>query len=577
MIDLTRLNWYILSPHFKMETIDSVHLTLRKNDWAVSLDLKDAYFHIAIQSKSRRYLRFHFMGRTYQFRALPFGLSPAPYVFARVVITVVKHCRQQGMRLHAYLDDWLQPSISQSLSFQQRDQLLQTVLSLGFVPNWDKSELIPSQTFCFLGARFDLEKGMIGPSLDRILRLQTLIRKMLASHSVSAREIHSLLGQKESLARLLPDGRAHTRSLQWHVKDRWSQASQSWDCHIALGPWFKLAVEQWLNRDFLFAMILLAQPQPDLYLFTDASLIGWGAHLGDLSASGRWSAQWSKEHINVLELRAVWLALKSFRQEISGCHVLLSTDNTTVAAYLNKGGGARSRTLSFMATKLLAWCARRQVSLTAKFLPGKLNVLADSLSRKGQIIHTEWPLHRGMLSQIFHFWEVPHIDLFATRLNNRLPVFCVASSRSLSLGSGCDVSVLGRNDSLCIFSHSPSPEGGSENGVRNLPGHSDSSVLGKSPLLSSSVVTAGCASDQASLAAGSFDPASFSVLSSETGNVQHAWLCCREVWRRQDFLRNLPRESVPREELPLSLSTITVGTLGWIGVSNGRWIPSIQL
>ena len=195
VIDLSRLNRYILSPHFKMETIDSVRLTLRRNDWAVSLDLKDAYFHIAIHPKSRRYLRFHFMGRTYQFRALPFGLSPASYVFTRVVKTVVKHCRQQGMRLHAYLDDWLQPSISQSLSFQQRDQLLQTVLSLGFVPNWDKSELIPSQTFCFLGARFDLEKGTIGPSLGRILRLQTLIQKMLASHSVSAREIQSLLGQ----------------------------------------------------------------------------------------------------------------------------------------------------------------------------------------------------------------------------------------------------------------------------------------------------------------------------------------------------------------------------------------------
>ena len=63
------------------------------------------------------------------------------------------------------------------------------------------------------------------------------------------------------------------------------------------------------------------------------------------------------------------------------------------------------------------------MSLTAKFLPGRLNMLADSLSRKDQIIHTEWTLHRYMLSQIFHFWEVPHIDLFATRLNNRLPVF----------------------------------------------------------------------------------------------------------------------------------------------------------
>ena len=171
VIDLSRLNRYILTPHFKMKTIDSVRLALRKNDLAISVDLKDAYFHILIHRKSRRHFHFHFMGRTYQFQALAFGLSPTPYVFNRIVKMVVKHCHCQGLHLHAYLDDWLKPSTSQSLSIQHRDQLLRMVLSLGFVPNWDKSELIPSQMFCFLGARFDLEKGMIGPSLDRIVRL----------------------------------------------------------------------------------------------------------------------------------------------------------------------------------------------------------------------------------------------------------------------------------------------------------------------------------------------------------------------------------------------------------------------
>ena len=38
------------------------------------------------------------------------------------------------MRLHAYLDDWLQPSTSQSLSIQHWDQLLRMVLSHGICP-----------------------------------------------------------------------------------------------------------------------------------------------------------------------------------------------------------------------------------------------------------------------------------------------------------------------------------------------------------------------------------------------------------------------------------------------------------
>ena len=73
VIDLSRLNWHVITPHFKMETLDLVRLSLPKHDWAISLDLTDAYFHITIHRKSRRFLRFHFMGKTYQFQALPFG------------------------------------------------------------------------------------------------------------------------------------------------------------------------------------------------------------------------------------------------------------------------------------------------------------------------------------------------------------------------------------------------------------------------------------------------------------------------------------------------------------------------
>ena len=137
VIDLSRLNCHIITPHFKMETLDSVRLALRKNDWAISLDLTDAYFHILIYCKSRKYLRFHFMEKTYQFRALPFGLSPAHYAFSRVVKAMVKHCRHIGVCLHAYLADWLQPSQSQVISLTHRELLLQTFFTLGFVPNLD--------------------------------------------------------------------------------------------------------------------------------------------------------------------------------------------------------------------------------------------------------------------------------------------------------------------------------------------------------------------------------------------------------------------------------------------------------
>ena len=40
-----------------------------------------------------------------------------------------------------------------------------------------------------------------------------------------------------------------------------------------------------------------ADPSPSLLLYTDMSLLGWGAHLLDLKASRVWSEEESMEHI----------------------------------------------------------------------------------------------------------------------------------------------------------------------------------------------------------------------------------------------------------------------------------------
>ena len=87
------------------------------------------------------------------------------------------------------------------------------------------------------------------------------------------------------------------------------------------------------------------------------------------------------------------------------------------------GGGTHSRTLCNLAVEAAEWCARNKVHLKARYLPGRLNALADCLSRKGAVVQTEWSLNQRVASQIFHIWGSPHIDLFATHLNRKLPLF----------------------------------------------------------------------------------------------------------------------------------------------------------
>ena len=72
VIDIKNLNAHIHAPHFRMFTTSSVLSSVEKGDYAFKIDLQDAYFHVPIHPSSRKYLRFAFENRVYQFQVLPF-------------------------------------------------------------------------------------------------------------------------------------------------------------------------------------------------------------------------------------------------------------------------------------------------------------------------------------------------------------------------------------------------------------------------------------------------------------------------------------------------------------------------
>ena len=165
-------------------------------------------------------------------------------------------------------------------------------------------------------------------------------------------------------------------------------------------------------------------PAPDLHLYSDASCSGWGAHLLDQQVSELWSDQEKLLHINLLKMKALFLGLHSFREDVIVHHVTAMCDNSMVVAYVNKQGGTVSRALCLLASRLLRWTESLDIHLDVRYLPGQANVLADLLSRCGQVVGTEWSLHPQVARSLLRVWGNPPIDLFATCLNAKLPLYC---------------------------------------------------------------------------------------------------------------------------------------------------------
>ena len=149
----------------------------------------------------------------------------------------------------------------------------------------------------------------------------------------------------------------------------------------------------------------------------------WGAHLDQSSTKGLWSDQEKRLYINVLELKAVSLALRRLKDQCQDQTVLVATDNSTVVAYINKQGGTHSAEMCALLWKIMTWCHHYYITLKARHIPGCLNVIADLLSRSNQIQSTEWSLHPQVFKQICQKWFTPHVDLFATHLNHKFPLY----------------------------------------------------------------------------------------------------------------------------------------------------------
>ena len=406
-----------------METTHSIRGQLQVGEFTTSIDLADAYLHIPVAEAFQPYLRIAVEDQVWQFRAIPFGLNIAPRTFTALLAPVAATLRAQGIRVHRYLDDWLIRATTVQEAHHHTHQVVQLFNSLGLLVRLEKSDLTPRQDFVFLGVRFNLVHGTIAPPEAKILKVVQLVNTILPQSRIQVRHMLRMIGLLNHVAEYVELGRLYLRPVQFYLLSFHKDLREDLNHWLPIRPSLRVALWPWTNAQWLRVSVPLRRPSPTLTVATDASLVGWGAHMGDQLLSGLWSPQEAQFHISVLEIRAVHRALQSLQDQVQGQSIRVMTDSVSAVAYIRREGGTKSLQLYQEAKELLLWCRENRVHVIPHFLPGHLNVLADLQSRPHQVISTEWTLQQAVFQRLLSHFPFMEIDLFATRLNNKLPRF----------------------------------------------------------------------------------------------------------------------------------------------------------
>ncbi len=260
--------------------------------------------------------------------------------FTKYVDPALVPLQLQGIRIMNYINDWMILAQSHQLSVRYRDVMLAHMKELGLRLNAKKSVLSPLQRTTFLGMVWDTMSMQSLASIESIL---SAVKGIRLGQSLTVKQFQRLLGLMAAASIVIPFGLLYTRPLQWWLRTKGFSPRGNPFCMIKATRRCFRALVMWKKPWFLSQGPELGASCSCRMLTTDASLTGWGVILEGCSSQGLWKDQHLSWHINLLEMLAVFLALKNFLADLRGNYVLVHSDNTSVVSYINHQGGLWSR------------------------------------------------------------------------------------------------------------------------------------------------------------------------------------------------------------------------------------------
>ena len=254
------------------------------------------------------------------------------------------------------------------------------------IPIHPDKTLGPDSVMVFLGITLDSNKMQASLPREKIDRIMDILNQFTDKRSVTKRELLSLLGHLNYASRIILPGRSfvsYLLSLAHSVKELHHHVKLNKDCQSDINMW-KYFLGYWNGISFFYDSYLT--DASDIKLFTDASgSYGYGAFY-----QGKWfSVPWPVDlpklgeddmSIAFMELVPIVTAVNIWSQTWGRKRICFHSDNQSTINIIKKGRSTSPLIMKLM-RRLTLCCAMGNFTVSAIFLPGRLNVIADALSR----------------------------------------------------------------------------------------------------------------------------------------------------------------------------------------------------
>lgn len=142
------VNRFTLLDAYPLPSIEDIVYKVSQHSIFSTIDLSNAYHQIPILEEEKQYTAFEALGRLYQFRRIPFGVTNGVACFQRVIDSIIKQKNLVGT--YAYLDDITICGRTQQEHDTNLSNFLKAVEQFGLTINKEKSKY-SQKTILLLG------------------------------------------------------------------------------------------------------------------------------------------------------------------------------------------------------------------------------------------------------------------------------------------------------------------------------------------------------------------------------------------------------------------------------------------